>query len=75
MKLIPNCRETTRLVLAGEDRRLRLHERIGVRLHLMACHGCTHFSAQVGVMREAMKQWRAGPGTLADATPPAQHPD
>lgn len=75
MKLIPNCRETTRLVLAGEDRQLHLGERIGVRLHLMVCHGCTQFSAQVGVMREAMKQWRAGPGLLADPSVPAQHRD
>ncbi|MCR5865016.1 MAG: zf-HC2 domain-containing protein [Aquincola tertiaricarbonis] len=75
MKLMPNCRETTRLVLAGEDRRLRLGERIGVRLHLMACHGCTHFSAQVLVMREAMKQWRAGRDGPADPPLPRRPHD
>lgn len=58
MTLMRNCREVTRLVLAGEDRRLTAGERLGVRLHLMVCHGCTHFSAQVGVMRKAMAQWR-----------------
>lgn len=58
MRLIPDCRETTRLVLAGEDRRLRLGERAGVRLHLMVCQGCTRFTHQVAVMRQAMRQWR-----------------
>ena len=30
MPLLPDCKETTRLVLEGEDRQLRLLERAGV---------------------------------------------
>ena len=37
MKPMLNCREVTALVLAGEDRRLSLGERVGVRLHMMVC--------------------------------------
>ena len=37
MPLLPDCKETTRLVLEGEDRQLRLLERAGVRLHWRMC--------------------------------------
>lgn len=62
MSLMPDCRETTRLVLAGEDRRLTAGERLGVRMHLMMCRHCTRFSTQVRVMRQAMSRWRQADG-------------
>ena len=58
MPLLPDCKETTRLVLEGEDRQLRLLERAGVRLHWRMCAGCTRFGRQVELMREAMGSWR-----------------
>jgi hypothetical protein len=53
-----NCREVTRLVLAGEDRALNWFERLLVRQHLRVCGACPRFSRQVALMREAMGRWR-----------------
>lgn len=58
MKLLPDCREVTRLVLEGEDRRLGWAERLRVRLHLRVCQACPRFVAQVALMREAMGRWK-----------------
>jgi len=59
MKPTLNCREVTALVLAGEDRRLSLGERIGVRLHMMVCKACPRFAQQVVLMRRALNRWKA----------------
>lgn len=59
MKPMLNCREVTALVLAGEDRRLSLGERIGVRLHMMVCKACPRFVQQVTLMRRVLNRWKA----------------
>jgi len=46
-------------VLAGEHRRLRLGERVGVRLHMMVCKACPRFTLQVTLMRRALNRWKA----------------
>ena len=61
------CREVTRLVLEGEDRKLSLPERLAVRLHLLLCDACQRFVAQTQLMRRALQQWRAD---AVSATPP-----
>jgi hypothetical protein len=58
MKLNLSCREVTRLVLEGEDRRLGWRERLGVRVHLVICKACPRFIAQVALMRQAMGRWK-----------------
>ncbi len=58
MKSHLTCREATRLVLEGEDRRLQLPERLRLRLHLLICKACPNFQRQVNFMRSAMGQWR-----------------
>jgi hypothetical protein len=57
-----NCREVTRLVLAGEDRRLSWFERLLVRSHMKVCAACPGFEQQVVLMREAFGRWRAYSG-------------
>jgi hypothetical protein len=61
-----DCREATRLVLAGEDRQLALGERATLRMHLWICKACPTFVRQTRLMRGALDQWRgyrdAGPG-------------
>jgi hypothetical protein len=52
------CREVTRLVLEGQDRRLSATERVALRLHWLACDGCSRFRRQVEVMRGALGRWR-----------------
>jgi Putative zinc-finger len=54
-----NCRETTALVLAGEDRKLGFFERWAVRAHLKVCGACPRFHRQVALMRRALPRWRA----------------
>jgi hypothetical protein len=56
--LARNCREVTRLVLAGEDRSLSWFERMVVRSHMKVCAACPRFRAQVDLMRGALGRWR-----------------
>lgn len=58
MKLRLNCREATRLVLQGEDRRLSGGERLALRLHLVVCRACPRFVRQVALMRSAVGRWK-----------------
>jgi hypothetical protein len=50
-----SCREATRLVSQGLDRRLGLGERVALRLHLALCDGCTHFKRQMDFLRRALR--------------------
>jgi hypothetical protein len=52
------CREVTRLVLEGEERSLSVSERVVLRLHWLACDGCTRFRRQMQTMRGALDRWR-----------------
>lgn len=58
MILKRNCKEVASLLLAREDRRLGLEERLALRLHLAACDACPLFAKQVLTMRSAFSQWR-----------------
>ena len=50
------CKEATRLVSQGLDRRLGFAERIALRVHLAICDGCTAFSKQAAFLRKAIRQ-------------------
>jgi hypothetical protein len=58
MPFMPTCKEVAALLIANEDRTIRLSERVQVRLHLMACKRCPNFERQLLTMRNAMHQWR-----------------
>lgn len=58
MILRRNCQQIAALLIAREDRRLGLEERLALRLHLAACEACPTFERQVLTMRQAMTQWR-----------------
>jgi predicted anti-sigma-YlaC factor YlaD len=49
-----SCKETTRLVSQGLDRRLAFGERVALRVHLLICDGCRNFSRQVAFLRKAL---------------------
>ena len=57
------CKEVSRLVSQGLDRRLSLRERIALRIHLAMCHGCENFSRQMQFLRRAAR----GLATAEDA--------
>ena len=49
-----SCRETTRLLSQGEDRKLAFGERVALRVHLAICNGCRNVSAQFRFLRVAV---------------------
>jgi nitrogen-specific signal transduction histidine kinase len=52
------CKEVTRLILEGEDRRLSLLDRLAISLHMRICATCPRFLRQAGLMRQALGRWR-----------------
>ena len=51
-----NCKEATTLMSRGMDGKLTLWQKAGLRLHLMACDGCTHFGRQIRFLRVALRR-------------------
>ena len=51
-----SCKETTRLLSQGEDRKLAFGERLALRAHLVICNGCRNVKAQFGFLRLAVKK-------------------
>jgi hypothetical protein len=51
-----SCKEVSRLVSQGLDRRLGFAERLRLRVHLAICDGCTNFKKQVDFLRKAAKR-------------------
>jgi hypothetical protein len=61
------CREAAALLVAREDRALKLPDYVALKLHLMACDACPKFENQLLTLRVAMKQWRHGGGAESTA--------
>ncbi len=55
-----NCKHATQLLSQGQDRKLGLMERIGLRLHLLMCSGCTNFNKQIEFIRVACRRIGGG---------------
>ncbi|MGH6631232.1 MAG: zf-HC2 domain-containing protein [Burkholderiales bacterium] len=51
-----SCKEVTRLVSQGMDRRLPFGRRVALRVHLAICDGCTNFTKQMQFLRDAVRQ-------------------
>ena len=54
--MLLSCKETTRLLSQGEDRKLAFGERVTLRLHLAICNGCRNVSRQFEFLRLAVKR-------------------
>ena len=52
------CKQAAALVIAREDRNLKLSDTVALRLHMFACKACPKFESQVLTMRAAMGKWR-----------------
>jgi hypothetical protein len=50
-----SCKETSRLLSQGADRKLAFGERVALRVHLAICDGCTNVKAQFEFLRSAVK--------------------
>ena len=57
-KIRRNCRDVTRLVLESQDRPLGGLESLSLRLHWLACDGCSRFRDQQRLMQQALQRWR-----------------
>ncbi len=53
--MLLSCKETTRLLSQGEDRKLGFGERVALRVHLAICKGCRNVSVQFRFLRVAVK--------------------
>lgn len=51
-----SCKEASRLVSQGLDRRLGFGERLALRVHLAICDGCNNFRKQTTFLRKAMQR-------------------
>ena len=49
-----NCKDTTKLVSEGLDRKLSFKELLGLKAHLAMCSACRNFKQQMNTMRQAM---------------------
>ncbi|MDR8727792.1 zf-HC2 domain-containing protein [Burkholderia pseudomultivorans] len=49
------CKDVTRLLSDALDRRLTMHERVQVRVHLPVCSGCRAYRGQIALLRKAAK--------------------
>ena len=52
--MLLSCKETTRLLSQGEDRKLAFGERVALRVHLAICEGCRNVNAQFKILRVAV---------------------
>ncbi len=56
-----SCKDASHLISEGQDRKLGLWERMGLRLHLWMCDSCRLFEKQMGQMRQALRRgWGQG---------------
>lgn len=51
-----SCKEVSKLLSQARERPLGLRERLGLRLHLMMCSGCTNFRKQLEFIGAAMRR-------------------
>jgi hypothetical protein len=50
------CKEATRLVSQGLDRKLPFGQRVALRVHVSICKGCRNARAQLEFLRTAMRK-------------------
>ena len=58
-----SCKEASRLLSVGLDRKLTLGERTALRLHLTLCDACTRVKAQFEFLRRALGSYSGGSDT------------
>ncbi len=63
------CRDVAALLVAQEDRRLGLADRLALRLHQAVCEACPKFERQLLTMRNQMRRWRAYTGEETKGSP------
>lgn len=54
------CKDASRLVSEGFDRRLSLAELLRLRTHLAMCRGCSNYRRQMLFLRRALRRYAGG---------------
>ena len=60
-----NCRQVTRLVSQSLDTKVRWHERLAMRIHLLYCVWCRRYAAQLRFLRRASQELGPAAGETA----------
>ena len=50
-----SCRQASQLLSLQQEQRLRLRQRMGLRLHLWLCAECRRFDRQLNALRRALR--------------------
>ena len=59
-----NCHNATQLLSESQDRKLKLGERVLLKMHLAICNGCRHFGKQVHILRKISRSYVKGEGSV-----------
>ena len=55
-----SCKEATQLVSEGLDRELPFWRRMGLRLHVVMCRGCSRYTRQIKALNRLISDHYAG---------------
>ena len=55
-----SCKEATQLVSEGLDRELPFWRRLGLRLHVVMCRGCSRYTRQIKALNRLISDHYAG---------------
>ena len=55
-----NCHNATQLLSESQDRKLKLGERVSLRIHLVICNSCRNFGNQVHILRKISRSYVKG---------------
>lgn len=50
-----NCKQASALMSQAMDETLPFGKKMALKLHLFICHGCTNFSSQIYLLRQAAR--------------------
>jgi len=53
-----NCKQASLLASRAQDEELQFLERMTLKLHLLLCRSCAHFTQQLSILREASQHAR-----------------
>lgn len=55
------CKQTSQLISEGQERKLSLWEKLGLKIHLWMCTNCRRFEQQIHFIRQVLHRgWSDG---------------
>jgi hypothetical protein len=53
-----SCKEASVLLSQSQEQPLGWRQRMGLRVHLMLCRGCSNFRLQLDIIRNTIRRYR-----------------